>query len=78
MTKPNFQIITFLQGCIEDTLFFDTEKEVEEKEKDLKTRGYILLSELVDLDIDEDLNYLVYDYRSEWDPDLELQIFQDP
>ena len=78
MIKPNFQIITFLQGCILDTLFSDTEKEVEEKEKDLKARGYILLSELVDLDIDEDLNYLVYDYRSEWDPDLELQIFQDP
>ena len=65
MVKPNFQIITFLQGCILDTLFFDTEKEVEEKEKDLRANGYILYSELIG---DEELNYVVYDYRSEWDP----------
>lgn len=65
MIKPNFQIITFLQGCILDTLFFDTEKEVEEKEKDLKARGFILYSELIG---DENLNYVVYDYRAEWDP----------
>tara|TARA_R110002020_G_scaffold43_1_gene288 strand:- start:1755 stop:1958 length:204 start_codon:yes stop_codon:yes gene_type:complete len=62
MIKPNFQIITFLQGCILDTLFFDTEKEVEEKEKDLRASGYILYSELIG---DEELNYVVYDYRSE-------------
>ena len=65
MIKPNFQIITFLQGCILDTLFFDTEKEVEEKEKYLRANGYILYSELIG---DEELNYVVYDYRSEWDP----------
>ena len=62
MIKPNFQIITFLQGCILDTLFFDTEKEVEEKEKDLIANGDILYSELIG---DEELNYVVYDYRSE-------------
>jgi hypothetical protein len=54
---PNYQIITLCGGCIDDTHFFNTKKEVKDFEKKLEDQGYVYEDSNMN-----DLSYITYNY----------------